>query len=114
MTSAWARSSAIRFSRADICMRRYDAMEHAFGRRPGFPIGVEEELLLVEPRTLALAQSASHFLERLPGQVQPDVYESLLETASGVRGRAEGAVTDLVEFRAAMRHAGATLMGAGV
>jgi glutamate---cysteine ligase / carboxylate-amine ligase len=89
-------------------------VDHQFGRRPGFPIGVEEELLLVEPRTLALAQSASRFLERLPSQARPDVYESLLETASGVRGRAEGAVTDLVEFRAAMRHAGATLIGAGV
>jgi carboxylate-amine ligase len=89
-------------------------VDHAFGRRPGFPIGVEEELLLVEPRTLALAQSASRFLERLPQQARPDVYESLLETASGVRGRAEGAVTDLVELRAAMRHAGATLIGAGV
>lgn len=89
-------------------------MEHCFGRRPGFPIGVEEELLLVEPRTLALAQSASRFLGRLPQQARPDVYESLLETASGVRGRAEGAVTDLVEFRAAMRHAGATLIGGGL
>jgi carboxylate-amine ligase len=89
-------------------------VEHAFGRRPGFPIGVEEELLLVEPRTLDLAQSASRFLERLPHQAHPDVYESLLETSSGVRGRAEGAVTDLIEFRAAMRHAGATLIGAGV
>jgi carboxylate-amine ligase len=89
-------------------------MDHQFGRRPGFPIGVEEELLLVEPRTLSLAQSASRFLERLPQQARPDVYESLLETASGVRGRAEGAITDLVEFRAAMRHAGATLIGAGL
>jgi glutamate---cysteine ligase / carboxylate-amine ligase len=87
---------------------------HAFGRRPGFPIGVEEELLLVDPRTLNLSQSASRFLERLPHQARPDVYEALLETASGVRGRAEGAVTDLTEFRAAMRHAGATLIGAGV
>jgi carboxylate-amine ligase len=89
-------------------------VDHAFGRRPGFPIGVEEELLLVEPRTLALAQSASRFLERLSQQARPDVYESLLETASKVRGRAEGAVTDLVELRAAMRHAGATLIGGGV
>jgi carboxylate-amine ligase len=89
-------------------------MEHAFGQRPGFPIGVEEELLLVEPQSLGLAQRASQLLERLPLQARPDVYESLLEAASGVRGRAEGAVTDLLEFRAAMRHAGATLMGAGV
>jgi carboxylate-amine ligase len=89
-------------------------MQHAFGRRPGFPIGVEEELLLVEPGSLGLAQHASRLLERLPLQARPDVYESLLETASGVRGRAEGAVTDLLELRAAMRHAGATLMGAGV
>jgi carboxylate-amine ligase len=89
-------------------------VDHAFGKRPGFPIGVEEELLLVEPTSLGLAQRASQLLERLPAQARPDVYESLLETASGVRGRAEGAVTDLLEFRAAMRHAGATLMGAGV
>ena len=89
-------------------------MEHAFGRRPGFPVGVEEELLLVDPRSLQLVERASQFLERLPHQARPDVYEALLETGSGVRGRAEGAVTDLVELRAAMRHAGATLMGAGV
>jgi glutamate---cysteine ligase / carboxylate-amine ligase len=89
-------------------------MDHAFGRRPGFPIGVEEELLLVEPGTLALAQSASRFLERLPHQARPDVYESLLETSSAVRGSAAGAITDLTEFRAAMRHAGATIIGAGV
>ena len=89
-------------------------MDHAYGRRPGFPIGVEEELLLVEPASLRLAQRASRLLERLPLQARPDVYESLLETGSAVRGRAEGAVTDLLELRAAMRHAGATLMGAGV
>jgi glutamate---cysteine ligase / carboxylate-amine ligase len=88
--------------------------DHAFGRRPGFPIGVEEELLLVEPHSLGLAQRASQLLERLPLQARPDVYESLLETGSQPRGRAEGAVTDLGELRAAMRHAGATLMGAGV
>jgi carboxylate-amine ligase len=89
-------------------------VDHAYGQRPGFPIGVEEELLLVDPATFALAQRASLLLERLPLQARPDVYESLLEAASGVRGRADGAVTDLLEFRAAMRHAGATLMGAGV
>jgi carboxylate-amine ligase len=89
-------------------------VEHAFGQRPGFPIGVEEELLLVEPATYALAQRASRLLERLAFQARPDVYESLLEIGSDVRGRAEGAVTDLLELRAAMRHAGATLMGAGV
>jgi glutamate---cysteine ligase / carboxylate-amine ligase len=89
-------------------------VDHAFGARPGFPIGVEEELLLVEAHSLGLAQRASQLLMRLPAQAYPDVYESLLETSSGVRGRAEGAVTDLLELRAAMRHAGATLMGAGV
>jgi carboxylate-amine ligase len=89
-------------------------VDHAFGKRPGFPIGVEEELLLVEPHSLGLTQRASQLLERLGEQAHPDVYESLLETASDVRGRAEGAVTDLLELRAAMRHAGATLMGAGV
>src|SRR5690348_12064161 len=94
--------------------RNTPSMKHHFGERPGFPIGVEEELLLVEPRSHGLAQRASVLLARLPAQARPDVYESLLETASGVRGRAEGAVTDLLEFRAAMRHAGATLMGAGV
>ena len=89
-------------------------MDHAFGQRPGFPIGVEEELLLVEPHSLGLAQRASQLLERLALQARPDVYESLLETGSEPRGRAEGAVTDLLELRAAMRHAGAILMGAGV
>jgi carboxylate-amine ligase len=89
-------------------------VDDAYGRRPGFPIGIEEELLLVDPRSLNLAERASALLERLPQQARPDVYESLLETASGVRGRAAGAVTDLEELRAAMRHAGGTLMGGGV
>jgi carboxylate-amine ligase len=89
-------------------------VDDAYGRRPGFPIGIEEELLLVDPRSLNLAERASALLERLPHQARPDVYESLLETASGVRGRAAGAVTDLEELRAAMRHAGGTLLGAGV
>jgi carboxylate-amine ligase len=89
-------------------------VDHAFGQRPGFPIGVEEELLLVEPRTHALAHRASLLLERLPQQARADVYEALLETGSDVRGRAEGAITDLLELRAAMRHAGATPVGAGV
>jgi carboxylate-amine ligase len=89
-------------------------VDDAYGLRPGFPIGIEEELLLVDPRSLNLAEKASALLERLPQQARPDVYESLLETASSVRGRAAGAVTDLEEFRAAMRHAGGTLLGGGV
>jgi hypothetical protein len=53
---------------------RLRAVDHAYGRGESLALGVEEELLLVDPRTLALDHRASELLPRLEGLVKPDVY----------------------------------------
>lgn len=88
-------------------------MEHAFGREAPLALGMEEELLLVDPATHALAPVSSALLPRLDppaGSVMHDVYEALVECASPVCHDApEGA-----RALAALREAGATLAGAGI
>jgi glutamate---cysteine ligase / carboxylate-amine ligase len=93
------------------------AVEHAFGRRPPFRLGIEEELLLVDPVTLRLADQASALHERLTpagGAVTTDVYEALIELSTPVvAGAAEGFAA-LRGLRAQVRDAGATALGAGL
>ena len=89
-------------------------MEHAFGRGESFALGVEEELLLVDPETLALDHRASEILPRLGDAAKPDVYEAEVETASPVSRGAEEAVAALGAVRDRMREAGATLIGCGI
>ena len=89
-------------------------VEHAFGRAAPFAIGVEEELLLVDARTLALDHDASALLARLGGRAKPDLYEAEVETASPICTDAVEATAALGEIRAALRAAGATPLGAGI
>jgi carboxylate-amine ligase len=89
-------------------------VEHAFGRAEPFKVGVEEELLLVDPRTHALKHHASELLARLGDRIKPDLYEAEVETASPVSPDAAHAVAALADTRAALREAGATLVGAGL
>lgn len=92
-------------------------MDHAFGRGPEFALGMEEELLLVDPRTRRLAPVCSELLPRVgrvDGTVMPDVYEAAVETASPVCANAVDGARSLQAMRAALRAAGATLMGGGI
>jgi glutamate---cysteine ligase / carboxylate-amine ligase len=89
-------------------------VEHAFGRGESLALGVEEELLLVEPGTLALDHHVSELLPKLDGLVKPDVYEATVETASPVSRDAAEAAAALGQVRARMRAAGATLIGCGI
>ena len=89
-------------------------MDHAFGRGESLALGVEEELLLVDPGTLALDHRASELLPRLGGAMKPDVYEAEVETASPVSRDAAEAVAALGAARARLREAGATLIGCGI
>jgi carboxylate-amine ligase len=60
-------------------------MEHAFGEDgPGpFSLGVEEELMIVDERTLALENAIGRLLGEVPGgTVQPELMESVLEIAT--------------------------------
>ncbi len=90
------------------------SVEHAFGRGEPFRVGVEEELLLVDPHTHALAHRAGELLERLGDRIKPDVYEGEVETASPISRDAAEAVASLGDTRTALREAGATLVGAGI
>ncbi len=67
-----------------------DLMKHAFSGTP-FTVGVEEELMLVDPETLELAQGIEPILadfedggagERGPGMVKPELLEAVLEIAT--------------------------------
>lgn len=91
-------------------------MQHRFGRAGPSAIGVEEELLLVQPALPhALDHRASKLLARVGCEnVKPDVYEAMVETASPVCVSAPEAAAALAAHRAKLRAAGATLAGAGI
>src|SRR4051794_9486014 len=92
-------------------------MEHAFGRSAPFGLGMEEELLLVDARTHALAHVSSQIVPRVDvpaGEVKHDVYEALVETASPVVAGAREGAQALSALRAALQAAGATLIGCGI
>ena len=92
-------------------------MEHAFGRGPAFALGMEEELLLVDPVSRRLAPVASELLARVrsdAGTVMPDVYQALVETASPICVNAIEGGRSLATMRKDLRAAGATLMGGGI
>jgi carboxylate-amine ligase len=89
-------------------------VDHAFGRGESLALGVEEELLLVDPATLALDPRVSELLPELGEIVKPDVYEAAIETASPVSRDAAEAVAALAAVRARIREAGATLIGCGI
>ena len=92
-------------------------MEHAFGRQEPFRLGIEEELLLVDPDTLGLANRASELRERVApvaGAVTNDVYEALIELSTPVVGSAGEGLAVLAETRARLQDAGGTLLGAGM
>ena len=92
-------------------------MEHAFGTGRPFTVGIEEELLLVDARTHALAPVAERVLPAmaLPAQTAAhEAYAAEIELRSPPSRDAGEAARALRDVRAAARDAGAVLMGAGV
>jgi carboxylate-amine ligase len=91
-------------------------MDHAFGR--AFTLGVEEELLLVDRTTLALAPVAEGVLANVsdlpPGRLTHEAYAAEVEGRTPITEGVDEAIAALDESRRAARAAGATLMGAGV
>jgi carboxylate-amine ligase len=90
-----------------------------FGEGPAFALGVEDELLLVDPRTHALANTAVEVLDALdvpPGEgtAKPDTYAAMIELTTPVSPDAQAAVAAIDRLRARVRAAGATVIGAGV
>ena len=88
-------------------------MKHAFGTE--FTVGVEEELMLVDPETHALAPVAERVL---PAMDEPlaahEAYASQVELRSSPAPAAAEVADELGRLRAKAATAGATLMGAGL
>jgi carboxylate-amine ligase len=92
-------------------------MDHRFGREAPFALGVEEELLLLDPASGMLSHTSSRIVPRIDppaGTVMHDVYEALVETSSPISADAIEGVRHLEALRQALRAAGATLAGAGI
>jgi carboxylate-amine ligase len=92
-------------------------VRHAFGEHPDFTVGVEEELLLVDPDTRALVRTSSALLEAMglePRAARHDIYEEQLELSSPVHRESADATAELGRLRAALVEAGGTPMGAGI
>src|SRR5436853_1607602 len=82
-----------------------------------FRIGVEEELLLVDPGTHALAHVSSHVLAALgdtSSDIKHDLYEAQIELASRPCDDAPAAIAELRRHRGEVADAGGVLIGAGL
>jgi carboxylate-amine ligase len=92
--------------------------EHAFGKAAPFTVGIEEELLLVDRDTHALAPVAADVLRRLdglpPGSAGHEAFAAEIELRSPAERDAPAAVDAVRHARAAAARAGATIMGVGV
>ncbi|MBD0281917.1 MAG: YbdK family carboxylate-amine ligase [Thermoleophilaceae bacterium] len=90
---------------------------HSFGRGEPLSVGLEEEVLLVDPDTLRLAHVADRILPRIglpSGRADHEAFLAQLELRSEPCGSAAEAVAQLGEGRRAARAAGATLMATGL
>lgn len=90
-----------------------------FGAAPDFSLGVEEELLIVAPDTLALSHTGLDVLARMDvgpgeGSAHPDTYRAIVELASPITADAAEGTAALSRLRASMRAAGGTAIGAGI
>jgi carboxylate-amine ligase len=72
-----------------------------------FTLGVEEEVMLLDPWTWALAQAIDEVLPRLPGVLAPRVtaetHAAAAELATGVHRTVADAVSELRQLRGAMK-----------
>ena len=92
-------------------------MDHSFGRSDPLSLGIEEELLLVDPASHALADVAERVLGGLELPETLAAHEAFaceVELRSPVCRDAGEAAAAVASARAAVRSAGATLMAAGL
>jgi len=90
-----------------------------FGAAADFAIGIEEELILVDPVTHALDHSAIDVLRRLSvppaeGEALPEAFAALIELTSPVSANAADAAASLAVLRGHLHAVGATTIGAGL
>ena len=88
----------------------------AFGSRPPFTVGVEEELFLVDPVTGEQTNASTTVAERVDpvaGTVERELHACQVELISEVCADAGEAVAMLADLREAVLGTGAGLLGAG-
>jgi glutamate---cysteine ligase / carboxylate-amine ligase len=77
-------------------------LEHNFTGTP-FTIGIEEELMLLDPESLDLAQGIERVLENVPedytGQVKHELFKSVLEIATKPCAGVGEATAELADLR---------------
>jgi carboxylate-amine ligase len=91
--------------------------EHRFGTGAAFTVGIEEELLLVDPDTLQLAHVADRVLPGMRLSKERADHEAFLaevEVRSEPRRTAGEAIADIAAGRAAVIDAGGTPMAVGL
>ena len=80
-------------------------IEHAFNG-PSFTVGIEEELMILEPESFGLAQAIERLLRVVPaeieGQVHPEFLQCVLEIATKPHPNVGTAVEELRELRRAV------------
>jgi carboxylate-amine ligase len=90
-----------------------------FGAGADFALGVEEELILVDPETHALEHAAPEVLGRLSvpsgeGGIHPEAYAAVVELVSPICSDAGEGVAALGALRRRLHDAGAVAIGAGL
>ena len=77
-------------------------IEHSF-TGPPFTVGIEEELMLCDAQTMALAPGIEDILAGVPpeyaGEVKPELFQSVLEIATRPCGTVDDAITELTGLR---------------
>ncbi len=80
-------------------------LEHAFNG-PSFTVGIEEELMILEPETYGLEQAIEPLLREVPdrieGQVRPEFLQCVLEIATQPHPNVGAAAEELRELRRAV------------
>jgi glutamate---cysteine ligase / carboxylate-amine ligase len=97
-------------------MNANEQMEHAFGARAVYSLGVEEELFLVDPVTGRQANASAAVQRRLgpvDGKVERELHACQVELITDVCAGAREAVDALDRMRRAVLATGAGLLGAG-
>jgi carboxylate-amine ligase len=83
---------------------RLSVLDHKYGSGPPLTIGVEEEYMLLDAKTLELGGSIDDVLAALPDQpwatrVTPELFESTAEVATGICSGVDDARRDLTAIR---------------
>jgi glutamate---cysteine ligase / carboxylate-amine ligase len=92
-------------------------VKHSFGNGADFTVGIEEELLLVEPGSHQLAHASGELLGAMgldKRSARHDLYEAQIELSSPVCSNVSEAIGSLNALRRSLREAGGTAIGTGI